>query len=196
MYGPLISKKLVLILGEDMKDELFSGVEGKINRIEFLTWPRKMGIYQTPLTLFTGLGGAAIFIGSIVALLVYRQPKSVLIFGVGGLIMAGLGRVYAAWHEQRDWVEVQAKCIDLEYEAIPNGHDMRNEQWIFRTLCEYSRNGKTHQITPSSSNMTGFTSEDGLKSYLDETMSDSGQCTLWINPNNPREGLYHEKKKI
>ena len=182
--------------GEDMKDELFSGVEGEINRIEFLTWPRKMGIYQTPLTLFTGLGGAAIFIGSIVALLVYRQPKSVLIFGVGGLIMAGLGRVYAAWHEQRDWVEVKAKCIDLEYEAIPNGPEMRNEQWIFRILCEYTKKGKTHQITPSSSYLTGFTSEDELKSYLDETINNSGQCTLWVNPNNPREGLFDQKKKI
>ena len=87
-------------------------------RIKWIPWQEQGSaeyIYNTPLTLFTGFGGAALFLGSVVYLLIFKQHQvPVLATGMAGLIMIFLGRIYAAFNKQGGWLQLTVRCIDRE----------------------------------------------------------------------------------
>ncbi len=84
-------------------------------RIKWIPWQgdgKVEVVYNTPLTLFTGLGGAAIFVYAMWAVVTHRAPLPFLGVGLAGLVMAVAGRIYAAKNQQSGFIEIQATCGD------------------------------------------------------------------------------------
>jgi len=66
--------------------------------IKWIPWQeqgRSEYIYNIPLTLFAGFGGAALFLGSVIYLVFFKQDQwPILAIGLAGLIMIFLGRAF------------------------------------------------------------------------------------------------------
>jgi hypothetical protein len=181
-------------------------------RIQWIPWQepgRPEYVYNTPLTLITGLGGAALFVGSIILipLAMYREDivtleseeELILLIGTGlaGLAIAIAGRIHAAFRKQADWEQVTAKCIDREIKEYLGGHNGRSEvTWEYRLLCAFMLDGREYTVTPEPSHMMSFTSEESVRKYLDERIDPDGACQLWIDRRNPLHAVFHKKQRI
>lgn len=165
-------------------------------RIQWIPWQDEGKcevVYNTPLTLCTGLGGASLFVTMIWLVVSHRVPKPWIGLGVLGLFVALGGRFYAAWRQQRDWLRIEAICTDREIVRAPtdNGY-----AWEYRLLCQFSYQGQTYCVTPESSRAVSFTSERAAQGYLGQRIAPDGDCVLWIDPHNPLHAVFHQKKKV
>ena len=178
-------------------------------RIQWIPWQetgRPEYVYNTPLTLVTGFGGAAVFLLSIGAILLgkYRPEISpvhteadvvkTIIVGVAGLVIIILGRIYASFHKQAGWKPVTAQVLDQEIQECVDADERGSYE--FRLLCRFRYRGKNYDVTPETSRMMSFTSERRAHKYLDERISAGNTCRLWIDPRNPLHAVFHKKQKI
>jgi hypothetical protein len=170
-------------------------------RIKWIPWQepgRAEYIYNTPLTLFTGFGGAALFLGSVVYLLLFKHVQgSVLAIGLAGLVMIFLGRIYASLNKQAAWIQLTARCIDREIqERHYPGKGNIKIVWEYRLLCVFNHNGTEYRATPEASHIAGFQSQDLVEKYLNERIQPDGSCKLWVDPRNPLHAVFDKKQWI
>jgi hypothetical protein len=170
-------------------------------RIKWIPWQEPGSaeyIYNTPLTLFTGFGGAALFLWSVVYLLILKYvPRPILAIGLAGLVMIFLGRIYAAFNKQDGWIQLTARCIDREIQErhYPSKGNI-NIVWECRLLCEFNHDGTECRVTPETSNIAGFQSQDLVQKYLTERIRPDGTCKLWVDPRNPLHAVFDKKQWI
>jgi len=170
-------------------------------RIQWIPWQeqgRSEYIYNTSLTLFTGFGGAALFLGSVIYLLLFKQVQGlVLAIGMAGLIMIFLGRIYAAFNKQGGWLQLTARCIDREIQErhYPSKGNI-NIVWEYRLLCVFNHNGTEYRVTPEASHVMGFQSQDIAKKYLTERIRPDGTCKVWVDPRNALHAVFDKKQWI
>lgn len=170
-------------------------------RIQWIPWqePGKLEtVYNTRLTLLTGFGGIAIFIGAIV-FMVYRSSKmgeippreliAPISIAVSGWIIALLGRFYAAKHKQAGWRQVTAQVIDQEIQGDDEG-------WAYRLLCKITFEGREYTVTPEPSHSIAFSSKLAAHRYLASHISSEAECQLLIDPKNPLHAVFHKKQII
>lgn len=169
-------------------------------RIESIPWQdagRPEFVYNTPLTLMTGLGGATLFFGSIYWLVAKDGQWPALLSGIAGLAIIFLGRLYASARKQAGWIGVTAQCIDLEQQERHYPHQGNIKIiWEYRLLCAFTYNGREYRVTPESSHLAGFPSQERLQKYLDGRILSNGSCRLWIDPKNPLHTIFDKKQWI
>jgi hypothetical protein len=170
-------------------------------RIKWIPWQeqgRAEYIYNTPLTLFTGFGGAGLFLGSVAYLLFFKQVQwPILAIGLAGLMMIFIGRIYAAFNKQGGWLQLTARCIDREIQErhYPSKRNVKIV-WECRLLCEFNHDGTEYRVTPETSNIAGFQSQDLIQRYLNDRIRPDGTCKLWIDPGNPLHAVFDKKQWI
>ena len=172
-------------------------------RIKNIPWQedgRPEYIYNTHLTLFTGLGGALLFVVSSLLVASGIFPFRLLVVAVLGLLIIVLGRIYAAWHKYRKWQQVRATCLDRElkeYEAPSRiSRHRTHKRWTYRLLCQFWHNGKHYTVTPTTTHIITFNSQKGLEKYLYKRIGSDNTCTLWFNPENPLQCCFDKRPKI
>jgi hypothetical protein len=182
-------------------------------RISWITWQetnRPEFVYNTPLTYATGCGGALIFIGSISSLFVmpdeilekineFANPiVLVLSIAFSGLLIAILGRLYAAWHKQSGWVKISATCIDQEVQKrkAKTGNHTFTDVWLCRLHCTFNYKGKNYEVTPETHHVVNFSSQEKAEQFLESSISNNGICSLFINPQNPLQANFVKKQLI
>ena len=169
-------------------------------RIKFIAWQDRLEmVYNTPFTIFTGFGGALLFFASITLVMVKGFPTWYLGFAGFGIFMGIMGRFYAAWHKYHRWPSVTAQVLDKEirdFQVPKKGMVGMRTIWSFRVLCEFNYQGRTYQVTPITTNIMDFRSKSALEKYLEETITLSQTCTIWINPDNVLQSCFHTRPKI
>lgn len=177
-------------------------------RIQWIPWQaagRPERIYSTRLSCLAALVGVLLFLGSLGFFFAYpfwfdREPPkwspAILCFGAfGGLAIILLGKIYAVRQQQQAWVQVRAKCVDREIREVRQ-RTLGNEIWDYRLLCEFDYGGKQYAVTPETAWVMALNSEQAARQYLEERIDADGNCTLWINPENPLQACFHERKRI
>lgn len=170
-------------------------------RIPWIPWQapgQPETVYNTPLTTAVQLVGIALFPGGLV-LLFLSQSRSMgwLAFSVLGWVLILLARVYAAWHKQRDWICIQAHCLDREIRLCRNAYRSgASENWEIRLLCEFSLDGRTFRVTPEQSQISAFRSKEQAEKHLAKFILPNGVCRLWVRPGNPLQASFPERKRI
>jgi len=179
-------------------------LQGKIRdqgwRIKWIPWQEQdcaEYVYNTPLTIFTGFGGAAMFMGAALWLCFRQAQWHVLVIGLAGLLMIFLGRLYAAFKKQANWLCLASRCIDQEIKErhFPHKGNVKTV-WEYRLLCTFSYNGSEFKVTPEASHVAGFQSQDLLGKYLNERIQPDGTCKLWVDPENPLHAVFDKKQRL
>ena len=176
-------------------------------RISWIPWQEEGKpeyVYNTPLTLVTGVGGALMFLGAIIYIISVLEepvesiddiPREVLIsliIAVSGICIGILGRRYAAWHKQARWKPVRARCVDREIRKCLD--EDASYVWEYRLVCTFNFRGKKYHVTPENSHIVAFNSEKQLDKYLYERIADDGTCRLYIDPSNPLHAVFDKKQ--
>ena len=170
-------------------------------RIKWIPWQepgQAEYIHNTPLTLLTGFGGAALFFVSVVYLIVFKHAQwPILAVGLAGLVMIFLGRIYASINKQAGWLYLTARCIDRDIQErhYPSKGNVKII-WEFRLICEFTHNGTKYRVTPEASHTAGFQSQDLVQKYLNARMQPDSTCKLWVNPQNPLHTVFDKKQRI
>lgn len=170
-------------------------------RIPWIPWQtpgRPETVYNTPLTISVQLVGIALFLGG-PGFLFLSQSRSMgwLVFSVLGWALILFARVYAAWHKQRDWIYIEALCLDREIRLCRNAcRPSASGVWEFRLLCEFSIAGKTFRVTPEQSRITAFRSKEEAEKHLEKFIMPNGSCRLWVRPGNPLQASFPERRSI
>ncbi len=181
-------------------------------RIKSIPWQesgRPEYVYNTPLTLVTGFGGAALFIGAAghVFFPIFRSGKNpepapeelyvTIGVAISGLAIILLGRLWAAISKQAGWQKVTACCIDREIQKrYSYSGGKRSTSWEYRLLCTFHFNYRSYEVTPEASHTVAFMSERKVEEYLEERIRPDGTCRLWIDLKNPLHAVFHKKQKI
>jgi len=181
-------------------------------RIQWIPWQepgRPEYVYNTPLTLATGFGGATLFLGAAghVFFPVFRpnqnlEPSPEELYATIGVAVSGLaiillGRIYAAFSKQAGWKAVTARCLDREIqERHSYSGGKRSTAWEYRLLCSFNFNGRKYKVTPEASRIVAFTSHENAEQYLKTRIKPDGTCRLWIDTRNPLHAVFHKKQKI
>ena len=169
-------------------------------RIEWIPWQdpgRAEYVHNTPLTLCTGFGGAALFFVSVYLLISGHAQGTALAVGLSGLVLIFAGRLYAAFNKQAGWIRLTAQCIDREiHECHFPSKGNRKIVWEYRLLCTFTRNGSEYRVTPEASHTAGFRSQDLARKYLDERIGPDGTCRVWVDPGNPLHAVFDHKQRI
>ncbi|HBA60042.1 MAG TPA: hypothetical protein DCZ92_04330 [Elusimicrobia bacterium] len=179
--------------------ELQDGLRDAGWRIKWIAWQetgRPEYVFNTPLTLATGFGGAALFLGSAYLAASGRAPASVMVWGIAGIALIIAGRLYAARAKQIGWVAVEARCLDREARELRSSGRGAATVWEYRLLCSFSYDGREYKVTPEPSHTLAFSSEDKLNAYLAERITPGGTCALWIDPANPLHAVFDKKQGI
>jgi len=95
---------------------------------------------------------------------------------VVGLISLGIRNLLI----KRNWILVQAKCIDTEIKRVMAG---KGPNWEVRILCEFLHDGSTTQCTPTV-HWSSFRTEEAAKNFLKSRIAADGHCALKVNPDN------------
>jgi hypothetical protein len=170
-------------------------------RIKWIPWQEPGSVeyvYNTPFTLFTGFGGAALFLGSVVYLFIFKHVQGqVLAIGLAGLVMIFLGRIYASFNKQAGWICLTARCIDREIQQrqYPGKGNIKIV-WEYRLLCVFHHNGTEYKVTPEASHIAGFRSQELVQKYLCERIRPDETCKLWVDPRNPLHAVFDKKQWI
>jgi hypothetical protein len=171
-------------------------------RIQHIPWqPEGKLEYYSPGSLLSWmliLVGFAGFFGGIPLL-----SKNIVSTPVGiGIMICGLlllfsSRFSTGYRLYRKYVRVNAKCLDrevLEYEDPDSYGSLRKiTYWAPRILCEFSHNGKQYTVTPIIVKTVAFGTEESVNKFLDDRIDSNQNCTLWINPDNPLQTIFHKK---
>jgi hypothetical protein len=170
-------------------------------RIKWIPWQepgRPEYVYNTPLTLFTGLGGAALFTGAVIWMVVSKDIGWPLFAAaIAGLAIAISGRFYAAFRKQYKWACINATCIDREIRQCSVFSEGNTKYvWEFRVVCKFMFNGKEFKVTPEASHIMAFNSSDAVSQYLNEKIKPDCKCRLWIDPGNPLHAVFDKKQRI
>jgi len=170
-------------------------------RIKWIPWQEPGHaeyVYNTPLTLFTGFAGAALFLGSVVYFLLFRHAQvPVLAIGLAGLVLIFLGRIYAAFNKQAGWIRLTARCIDNEIQECHYPHRGNIKiVWEYRLLCVFTHNGNEYRVTPETSHIAGFQAKELVQKYLHERIQPDGTCQLWVDPRNNLHAVFDKKQWI
>ena len=169
-------------------------------RIQWIPWQpdgKVEVVYNTPLTLATGLGGAGLFLYSIFRVVSHKAPPSFILVGVAGLVLAMLGRFYAAWRQQHGYVEVEAVCEDIEVQKFSGGGRRHQaNSWQVRLLCLFTLDNKSYRVTPTVPILSGFLSEAAALEYLRGRMDNQGRCRLHVDPSNPLHAVFDKKARV
>lgn len=169
-------------------------------RIKWIPWQESGQaeyIHNTPLTLVTGFGGAALFFGSVYWLVFKHAQWQVLAIGLAGLVMIFLGRIYASINKQAGWIKLAARCIDCEVQErhYPSKGNIKI-LWEYRLICVFSHKGSEYRVTPEASRIAGFQSQDLVQKYLNERIQTDSTCKLWVDPRNPLHAVFDKKQWI
>jgi hypothetical protein len=170
-------------------------------RIKWIPWQesgRPEYVYNTPLTMLTGLGGAALFIGAAIWMVVSKTVEwPIFAAAMAGLVVVILGRLYAAFRKQYKWICINALCIDREIRqcsVVSEGN--MNYVWEYRVICKFTLNGKDYKVTPEASHVVSFNSADAAQDYLINKIKSDNKCLLWIDPENPLHAVFDKKQRI
>ncbi|MHB8138069.1 MAG: hypothetical protein ACYDGO_06720 [Smithellaceae bacterium] len=169
-------------------------------RIKWIPWQepgQAEYVHNTPLTLLTGFGGAALFFVSVYLLVFKHAQWPVLVVGLTGLVMIFLGRIYASINKQARWIYLTARCIDQDIQErhYPNKGNIKI-LWEYRLICVFTHNGSEYRVTPEASHIAGFQSRDLVQKYLNERIQPDGTCNLWVDPQNPLHAVFDKKQRI
>ena len=183
----------------------------RIKRIPWLPPGKLETVYNTPLTLVMGLGGAVSFLvvfGGILLMGAGILPqikhegsptRVYLVMGIGllGLVSMFLSRFVATKQKYSGWIKVQATRQDSEIRLgwIFNGKQ-RCDSWEYRLQCDFEHQGQHYTVTPQTMHLTVFKTQEQLEAFLDQRIDSDGSCTLWIDPRNPLHTCFHEKPRI
>jgi hypothetical protein len=192
--------ELQLNIKKDLRDFQDQARDGNW-RIKWIPWQEPGSIeyvYNTPFTLFTGFGGALLFAGSIVYLLISKHVQGqALAIGLAGLVMIFLGRIYASFNKQGGWICLTARCMDREIQQrqYPGKGNIKIV-WEYRLLCVFNHNGTEYKVTPEASHIAGFRSQELVQKYLCERIRPDGACKLWVDPKNHLHAVFDKKQWI
>lgn len=81
---------------------------------------------------------------------------------------------------RRDWVRVQARCVDKETAQA----GLR--EWHFRLRCQFELAGKAYTVTPKAF-WRSFGSDEDIQRFFRKVIQPDGTCDLHVNPKNPLE---------
>lgn len=127
--------------------------------------------------------GLVLFVCGFVSLLATGKPSAsaIVITGIGFSLFL-LGALISNRAKRRDWLRIEATCIDREYKRVASN---RGNTWRFRLLCKFKLDGKEYTVTPFY--YSSFASEKRLLRFFDEVISTQQTCPLWVNSHNPLE---------
>jgi hypothetical protein len=168
-------------------------------RIQWIPWwePDKPEIKNPKNPL--ALTGVALFLGAIF----WNQfsyfgltlsVKQIIAIAVLGLAITMLGIISSAFQIQSGWKRIYAQCIDREIGEYWKEPGDITSSWGYRLICIFAFEGKEYQVTPEPSNSVSFNSKQQVEKYLNERINQNGSCQLWINPKNPLQTVFHNKK--
>ena len=106
-----------------------------------------------------------------------------------GAILASLSWVDLAIHKIKNWVVVDAVCVNQELNKMmsPN-QDMSGWVWVWRIKCIYNYAGEKYEVFPKIGWATvGFKNEKSAKKYLAKKIAPNNKCKLRVNPNDLQE---------
>jgi hypothetical protein len=101
---------------------------------------------------------------------------------VVGLSVALFGSLFSIALKKREWVIVNADCLDREIGQEWHSH---GQTWCFRTVCQFTLECKQYTVTPDYSGIVA--SRQGAERFLGRAISPAGKCLLYVNPADPLE---------
>lgn len=192
------------MFGEKKLRKLQDEIRNSGWRIRHISWlpPGKVERYGpgNPSTWFLILLGLACFFGGPVLLC---QPGFLAWAGIPimvfGLILVGLSRYAAGRFLYGRFVPVKAVCLDREVQEFIDpdsiGSLTENTFWLPRILCEFEFRNQSYRVTPIIVKTVAFKTEEGVHRFLNKRLDSDGQCTLWVDPENPLHAIFHKKPK-
>ena len=123
--------------------------------------------------------GAIVFVGGL-GLSFHKDDIRYVYAALGGLAFALAGIWFVAKFRRRNWVKVEARCMDKDVQTGFNGE---GAFWAFRLLCTFAYQGKNYSVTPIF--WRGFTSKNSINDFLGKKIQQDGRCFLYVNPKNP-----------
>lgn len=137
---------------------------------------------------FISLLGIFLFIGGFGYIMIKRGSvpdfTAPLSACVVGFLMAALGSILHSKIKKKDWVIVEATCIDYETKL---GRTAQNAHlWALRALCEFEIDGKEIRCTPEIT-WPEKKGEDWKRTFIRDENKSIATCSLRINPSNPRQ---------
>ena len=119
-----------------------------------------------------------------------RDPLPWVYLAIASWAICLAGLVVKNKIKKKDWIYVDAKCIDRE---VRKGSGRNGTIWASRILCEFEHNGITIQCTPTV-HWSTWRSESDAHQFIDSRIDPSGGCTLKVNPRNPREANLSDRR--
>ena len=180
-------------------------------RIQWIPWQdsgKPEYVFNTRLTYFLIVLGLGMFFGGIFLIAKISSDSKFISIAAFNPVWIGVGvtifgmtiligsRVVAAYQKQKGWIKIEATCIDREVVA---GKDYSGDNngtvfWDYRLLCVFYFNGRQYKVTPESSEIVGFGTENSVNEYLDSRISSENKCFLYIDPRNPRHAIFDCKQ--
>lgn len=123
-------------------------------------------------------------------------PAGLLILLIG-LFLLIICRFIIGYISYKDFVRVEAKCIDQEIKnidgPIPDTGFLKITKWAPRLLCEYTYEGNKYKVTPLIPYYGTFLSQKKVELFINNRINPDSTCILWINPKNKLHTLFHCK---
>lgn len=117
-----------------------------------------------------------------------------------GLSLLMLSRFVVGYFSYKNYVRVDGNCMDHEVREIDSPDRIisfiYHPTWAPRLLCEYVYQGKNYRVTPVICHNTNLYSEISANDFLKKRIGPDNNCTLWINPKNPLQTIFHKKPWI
>jgi len=123
-------------------------------------------------------------------------PKGAVAIILGLSAMIGC-QIVVGYFSYKNFERVEAKCIDVEVrksdDPRPELSFIKFSRWIPRILCEYTYNGVTYKATPIISYNGIFSHRRSAEEFLRRRIGSDYKCTLWVNPKNNLQTIFHRK---
>ena len=170
-------------------------------RIQWIPWqePGKPEVIHNP----AGLIGAVIFVGIIGFFIFGQRLISDITISVNTMIaiaLTGLGItffsiLFSSFKKQFYWKPLEAVCVDREIrQGVHYSGKRKSIVWVYRLVCIFNFQGNDYTVTPESSHLVNFNSEQKAQMYLNKRIQPDGRCRLWINPENPLQTIFYKRR--